>query len=191
MKRAAAILAIVVVILAAALPQRAAAQKSKPAATAEMLRRCTFSWGVQIGGSIDMSGQNMSTIDFSGVAGLRHKWIKMLGVGAGAQMMVSNSCRTYPVFLAFRTDFSSSRRRLVFLDTRMGVANNTFPGDVHKSGLYGYCGAGINLATGRKFASFLSLGYTYVQRGDVAYGDGETHFLPHIHYASVGLGVHF
>lgn len=186
-----AILLLTVAAAAIAIPQHAAAQQPTPEPMAEMLRKCTFSWGVQMGGSIDMSGQNMSSLDLCGIVGLRHKWIKMLGVGAGAQMMVSNSCRAYPVFFTFRTDFSSTRRRLVFLDTRVGAANNTFPQGVHRTGLYAYGGVGINLATGKRFASFMTLGYTYLHRGDVTYGEGETYFLPHLHYASVGLGIHF
>ncbi|MBD5277036.1 MAG: hypothetical protein HDS30_05215 [Bacteroides sp.] len=189
MKRLVAILTIAAAVL---LPLRAAAQgQAAQQSVAELLAKCTFSWGVQVGGSIDMSGQNMSSIDLSGGVGLRYKWIKMLGVGAGAQVMASNSCRTYPVFMMFRTDFSSSRRRLLFMDTRVGVANNTFPGGVHRSGLYAYGGLGINLATGKRFASFMTLGYSYLHRGNVEYGDGDTHFLPHLHYASVGLGIHF
>ncbi|MDE6499069.1 MAG: hypothetical protein K2L21_10465 [Muribaculaceae bacterium] len=184
-----AILLLIIAATAVALPQRIAAQDRQ--SMAGMLARCTFSWGVQMGGSIDMSGQNMSSLDLSGVVGLRYKWIKMLGVGMGAQMMVSNSCRAYPMFFTFRTDFSSTRRRLVFLDTRIGAANNTFPGGVHRTGLYTYGGVGINLATGKRFASFMTLGYTYLHRGEVTYGEGETHFLPHLHYASVGLGIHF
>lgn len=171
-------------ILLAALPVRAQS-------TAELLSRYSFSWGAQIGGSIDMSAQNMSTIDFSATVGMRHAWVKMLGIGAGAHIMASNSCRTYPVFLAFRTDFSSTRRRLLFMDTRVGIANNTFPGDAHRTGAYTYAGLGINLATGHRFASFISVGYTYMQRGDLTYGDGEHHHLPHLHFASVALGVSF
>lgn len=168
-----------------------AAAASEPETTTSLLSRYTFSWGAQIGGSIDMSGQNMSSIDFSATLGMRHAWIKMLGVGVGAHVMASNSCRAYPVFMAFRTDFSSTRRRLLFMDTRVGIANNTFPGDVHRTGLYTYGGLGINLATGLRFASYLSIGYTFMQRGTVNYGEGESYLLPHLHFASVALGVHF
>ena len=159
--------------------------------TADILSRYTFTWGAQTGGSIDLSGHNMSTIDFTGVVGMRHAWIKMLGVGFGANVMVSNSCRAYPVSLAFRTDFSSRARRLLFMDTRVGIANNTFPDNVHRTGAYTYMGLGVNLATGRRFASFLSLGYTFMQRGDVTYGEDEHSYLPHLHFASVSLGVSF
>ncbi|MDE6486123.1 MAG: hypothetical protein K2L76_01315 [Muribaculaceae bacterium] len=159
--------------------------------TSDVLSRCTFSWGAQAGGSIDLSGHNMSTIDFSAVVGMRHTWIKMLGVGVGAHVMVSNACRTYPVFLSFRTDFSSSARRLLFMDTRAGIANNTFPGNVQRTGAYTYMGLGVNLATGRRFASFLTLGYTFTQRGDVVYGDGLHTFLPHLHFASAAIGISF
>ena len=167
----------------------------EPADMAEQLGHVAFAWGAQLGGSIDMSGQNMSTIDFYGIVGMQYKWIKMFGVGVGANIMASNSCRSYPVFATFRTDFLSKRRGLVFLDTRAGIANNTFPGSIERTGFYGYAGVGVNLATGRKFASFLSLGYSYVHRGNVsatnAEGVAESYYLPHLHYASVALGVVF
>ncbi|MDE6161416.1 MAG: hypothetical protein K2F77_07135 [Muribaculaceae bacterium] len=168
----------------------------EPDYMAEELGRVSFAWGAQLGGAIDMSGQNMSSIDFYGIVGMRYKWIKLFGVGVGADIMVSNSCRSYPVFASFRTDFLSKRRGLLFLDTRAGIANNTFPGSVQRTGFYGYAGLGINLATGRRFASFMSLGYTMVQRGYVTVDGGpdmpsERNFLPHLHCASVSFGVVF
>lgn len=159
--------------------------------TPELLSRYTFSWGAQAGGSIDLSGQNMSAIDFSAVVGMRHAWIKMLGIGAGAHVMVSNSCRTYPVFLSFRTDFCSRARRLLFMDTRLGIANNTFPANVHRTGAYTYMGLGVNLATGSRFASFLTIGYTFMQRGDLTYDTDRHTFLPHLHFASAALAISF
>lgn len=176
--------------LAAAIVLALAAIAAGAQTTSELLSRYSFSWGAQIGGSIDMSAQNMSTIDFTVTAGMRHAWIKMLGVGTGAHIMVSNSCRTYPIFAAFRTDFSSTRRRLLFMDTRLGIAANSFPAEVNHTGFYGYGGLGINLATGVKFASFISIGYTFVERGTISHGDTSS-YLPHIHFASVSLGVHF
>ena len=47
-----------------------AAAASEPENTTSLLSRYTFSWGAQIGGSIDMSGQNMSSIDFSATLGM-------------------------------------------------------------------------------------------------------------------------
>jgi len=167
-----------------------AAAPARAQTDSELLKGYSFCWGAQVGGSIDMSEQNMSTIDLSATVGMRHAWIKMLGIGVGADIMVSNSCRNYPLFVTFRTDFSSRCRKLLFMDTRLGIANNTFPGEMHRTGFYGYGGLGINLAKGRRFASFITIGYSFVQRGDMADGD-ETVHLPHLHYASVALGVSF
>ena len=161
---------------------------------ADDLDRFTFAWGAQVGGSIDLSGQNMSSIDFSGGVGVRYKWIKLLGVGVGANIMASNDARSYPIYATLRTDFLSHRRGLVFLDTRFGIAVNQFPGGVSRVGAYTFTGVGINLATGRHFASYLSLGYTFCERGDVHYATPEgpaTHYLPHLHLATAAIGIVF
>ncbi len=103
--------------------------------------------------------------------------------------MVSNSCRMYPIFAAFRTSFSN-RPQIVFIDVRGGVALNYLPHDVTQTGGYGSLGVGFNLARGRSFQSYLVAGYTFVERRDVV---GETGFQPYdpLNYAGIRLGVIF
>ncbi len=196
MSAAAAMRRIALAALAAAALAAAPAAHAAPGPDELRLTlaRPTFAWGAQLGGSIDMSGQNMSSIDFNGTVGLRYKWIKLFGGGVGSHIMASNSCRSYLVFGTLRTDFLSSRRGLIFADLRGGAAINSYPGDVQRTGLYGFAGLGINLATGLKFASYITLGYSFVQRGDITTGAPEaphTTHLPHLHCATAALGVCF
>lgn len=152
-------------------------------------RRAHFTWGAEFGSSIDLSAHDMSSIDFNANFGMRWRWFSLLGAGAGANIMVSNSCRTYPLFAVLRTSFSDGRPRLVFLDVRGGVALN-YLNDKEQSGGYASVGVGFNLAGGKKFQSYIMAGYTFVGRKDI---NDETGFQPfdNLHYAGIRLGVRF
>ena len=155
-----------------------------------------FVWGAEIGSSIDMSGNDMSSIDIDASFGLSRSWLRMLGVGTGAHIMVSNSCRTFPIYAVFRTDFSP-RPRLLFLDLRGGMALNYLDYNRRINGAYAQIGMGLRLATGRTFSSHLIFGYKYAQRGEYEYSDGAAPATVHtiryddMHYAFVRLGVSF
>jgi len=151
--------------------------------------RVYFAWGAEVGSSIDMGGYDMSSVDFNATFGLRYRWINFAGIGAGANIMVSNSCRTYPVFAVFRTDFSG-KVKFMFLDIRGGAALNYLPANIHQTDVYGSVSLGFVLATGKSFRSYLMAGYTYVGRRDVAQGEMMTEFSP-LSMASIRLGISF
>jgi len=67
-----------------------------------------FAWGADFGASIDLGGDEMTCIDFDVMFGMRRGWIKFLGIGAQADIMVSNSCRSFPLYAEFRTNFRNS-----------------------------------------------------------------------------------
>lgn len=148
-----------------------------------------FTWGAEFGSTIDMSGRQMSSIDFNAMAGVRYKWLSMAGAGAGADIMVSNSCRTYPIFAVLRTDFSSLVK-IVFIDLRGGVALNYLEGNARQTGGYVSPSIGFKLATGTTFRSYLSVGYTYISRHDYERHDENIRCKP-LSMATVRLGVAF
>ncbi|HRN04551.1 MAG TPA: hypothetical protein PLL05_05795, partial [Muribaculaceae bacterium] len=92
------------------------AQNAKPGDIAP--GRICFAWGADINGSVDLSEHDMSSLGIEAMFGIEYRWIRFLGIGAQADVMVSNSSRSFPLTLNFRTDFSSSRRRLLFMDIR-------------------------------------------------------------------------
>ncbi len=147
-----------------------------------------FAWGAEAGSTVDLSGHDMSSVDFNASCGLSHKWISFLGVGTGANIMVSNSCRTYPVFAVFRTDFSN-RPSLMFMDLRGGLALN-YIHDYSQRGAYASAAIGFNLAMGRTFRSYITAGYTFISRKDMAVGD-DLYEGPSLHMASIRLGISF
>lgn len=148
-----------------------------------------FAWGAEFGSSIDLSAHDMSSIDFDASFGLHYSWLTFAGVGAGANIMVSNSCRTYPIFAEIRTSFSR-RPQVVFMDLRGGFALNYLAHDVTQTGGYGSVGIGFNLAGSRKFQSYLIGGYTFVTRHDVMDSTG---YQPYgmLSYAGIRLGITF
>ena len=152
-------------------------------------RRVIFSWGAEAGSSIDMSEHDMSSVDFNATFGLRYRWINFAGVGAGAHIMVSNSCRTYPVFAVFRTDFSG-RIKFLFLDLRGGAALNLLPNNVNQTDAYGAVAVGFMLSTGKTFRGYITAGYTYVGRRNVTYGERIVEYGA-LSMASIRLGISF
>lgn len=152
--------------------------------------KASFAWGADAGGSIDMSANDMSSADFSASFGFKRSWINFLGVGAGVDIMVSNSARSFPVYVAFNTNFSS-KPTLLFLALRAGVSANYLPNDYQQTGAYTFAGVGVNLASGKNFSSHLIIGYTFKEYRDIVTPSDEVFRMNDVHSASVKLGVTF
>ncbi|MDE5554503.1 MAG: hypothetical protein K2J10_04905 [Muribaculaceae bacterium] len=150
----------------------------------------TFAWEAEAGSSIDMSGNDMSALDIAASFGYKRGLIKFLGVGAAMNVMVNNSARSFPIYLAFKTNFRK-RPSLVFMDLRCGMSLNYLPNDYQQNAFYGMLGLGVNLAQGKKFSSYLVLGYTFKQFNDIETSSGSLIKLNDIHSATVKLGVTF
>ena len=148
-----------------------------------------FSWGIDIGSSIDMTGKNISTIDAEAYFGMRSGTIRNLCVGGGIHTSLGNSNTLMPVFLMFRTSFTS-RPSLCFLELKGGYSFNTLIGDESQQGPFGSAGLGFNLYTGNKFRSHLILSYHYFKME--SYENGEE-FIPltDLHSASIKIGISF
>ncbi|MCI9285861.1 MAG: hypothetical protein HFJ91_08775 [Muribaculaceae bacterium] len=147
-----------------------------------------FVWGAEAGTGIDMGGDDMSSLNISVLAGYRNEWLRIAGIGLGIDMMISNSCRAYPIYGIVRTSFSRTPK-LVFADMRCGIAFNRAPGIPDRTNLFVQPGVGIDLAKGKTFGSYLVLSYTYNSmtfKGDKA--DTLVHGLNH---ATLTLGVNF
>ncbi len=147
-----------------------------------------FAWGADAGASIDMSNQEMSSVDFNMSFGLSYKWFKFAGIGAQAQIMTSNSCRSYPVFAMIRTNFRDDWTR-IFWEAKGGVSLNYLENNHHRTGAFAGTGVGFLLATGPKFTTHLVLGYTFMQHRPSDAPDGPS--LKDVHCASLKIGVTF
>lgn len=163
---------------------------SVPPAEAGTTDKMAFAWGADAGGSIDMSGHDMSAIDISASFGFKRGLIDFLGVGAGIDIMLNNPARSFPVFVAFKTNFRQ-QPSLLFLDLRVGVSANYLPNDYQQTGAYTFAGLGFNLARGKKFASHIVIGYTFRSYKDIVTRSEEIFPMNDIHAATVKLGVTF
>lgn len=153
--------------------------------------RTVFAWGADAGASIDMTGSDMSDINFSAQFGLKRGWINFLGIGLGADLTTANSCRSYDIFADFRTNFVN-RPTLLFWPVRLGASLNYLEHNHEQTGFYGSTGIGINLARGKKYCSYMIVGYTFRERRYIESEDGSmSHDFKNLHYATVKIGITF
>lgn len=119
-----------------------------------------FAWGAEIGGGIDLTSNDLSSVNLGAYFGYRNSWIDMLGIGAEVNMMVSNSVRAFPVYAVFRTGFSK-KPTLLFMDLRGGVVFNNLSYGDSQTRAYVSPGIGLNLAGGKTFQSYITISYVY------------------------------
>jgi len=147
-----------------------------------------FTWGAEVGSGIDMGGDDMSTLNIAALIGYRTSWISFAGIGLGIDMMMSNSCRAFPVYGMIRSSFAE-KPKLFFAEMRAGVALNQATNVPDRTNLFLQPGAGIYLATGKTFASYLTLSYTY--NAMTFYGDKKDTLVHGLNMATLSIGVTF
>lgn len=119
-----------------------------------------FAWGAEIGTGIDMGSDDMSSLNLGAYVGCSAPWISLAAVGVGIDNYMSHSWTSYPVYALIRTSFSP-KPRLLFGELRAGLSVNQVNGMSDATGLYLRPGIGFQLATGKKFRSYLMLSYLY------------------------------
>lgn len=147
-----------------------------------------FAWGAEIGPSIDMGGDDMSTLNLHACFGYRNGWLKFAGIGAGIDVMMSNSSRSFPIYAIVRSSFST-KPKLLFGDLRVGIAYNQTAGIPDRANFYISPGLGIELARGRTFSSHLVLSYSY--NAMTFEGDREDTLVHGLNRVNIGIGVTF
>lgn len=119
-----------------------------------------FTWGADIGGSIDLDSNDMSTFDADVNFGYKNKYIRIIGVGAGIHRAFGNGNTFIPIYFLFRSSFRS-RPSLCFFNLRAGYSFNT----IRESPMFGdisaSIGIGFNLAMSRRFMSHIILSYGF------------------------------
>lgn len=148
-----------------------------------------FVWGAEVGGAIDMTSNDMSSVNLDAYFGYRNSWLDVIGVGAEVDMMVSNGVRAFPVYAMFRTSFSS-KPKILFMDLRAGMVINNINNSEQQNRLYFSPSLGINLAKGSTFQSYLMVGYVYNGMKSVTVDD-EFHHLRGLHSGCLRLGISF
>lgn len=176
-----------------------------------------FTWGLDAGSAIDLTANDMTSINITGYFGYKGSWMRFIGVGAGINTMISNSSRVYPLYAMLRTSFSR-RPQLCFMDLRAGLSIDHILDYPSTTNFYGSIGLGITLAHGRKFSSHIIISYDFLpvksftlyreveetspMPGEVFDGDEAVttttttlqpfrQSFPNLHYASIRIGCSF
>lgn len=148
-----------------------------------------FTWGVDLGASIDMSGTDMSTFDADVFLGYKNSWIRSVGAGVGIHQAFGNGHNLIPVYALFRSSFRK-KPSLFFFDMRAGYSFNHINNTDRQGGAFGSVGVGINLAMSKHFQSHIILSYGYYVTKAVS--DLTAGFdASHINYAQIRIGANF
>ena len=147
-----------------------------------------FKWGAEVGTGIDMGGDNMSTLNLHVTIACSCPYLELAGLGAGVDMVMSNSTRSFPIYALARSSFSPNPR-LFFAEMKGGIAVNQVPSFSDRTSLFLQPGVGIHLATGATFSSYLTLSYTYNSLS--FYGDKADSIIHGLNLATIAIGVTF
>lgn len=148
-----------------------------------------FVWGADIGSSIDLSSNDMSSIDINAYFGYKNAIIRALGVGAGIQSAFGNNHTLIPVYVLFRSSFRK-QPSLCFLDLRGGYSFNRFRSNYTQSGAFASAGVGFNLFSNSKFNSHIIMAYNFFQMD--SYGSETEHYdVNNLSSVSIRLGISF
>ena len=149
-----------------------------------------FSWGLDAGSAIDMTGSDMSAIDINAYFGYSGPYVRFLGFGAGIDMMVRSSSSSYPLYAIFRTDFKKTRQ-LCFMEMKAGMAVSNINNFKTQTTPFGSLGVGITLASGRTFSSHVLLSYNFTQLNNAKLEDGMIVHMRDLQYAAIRIGIAF
>ena len=148
-----------------------------------------FSWGADIGASIDVGGDDMSSFDIDVNLGYKNKFFRLIGVGVGIHRAFGNGCNFIPLYAVIRTSFRE-KPSLFFLDLKGGYSFNSIGYNNSQGGAYASIGCGINLAMSNKFKSHIIISYGYF--GMKAINNVAINFDGNqINYAQIKFGVSF
>lgn len=119
-----------------------------------------FTWGIDLGASIDLSGEDMSTFDAETYFGYKGTWIRTAALGAGIHKAFGNKYTFIPLYAMVRTSFRS-KPSLFFFELKAGYSFNTLSDSGSFGGACGSFGLGINLAMSKTIQSHIILSYGY------------------------------
>lgn len=124
------------------------------------LGRSHFTWGADVGSSIDLGGNDMSTVDLNTAIGYKGAFFQMAGVGVGAHKAFGNEYTFVPVYAIARTNFRHNPS-LFFMEVKAGYSFNTLSDSGSQGGTFWSIGCGVNLYTSAKVRTHLVLSYGY------------------------------
>lgn len=148
-----------------------------------------FTWGIDVGTSVDLRGYDMSTVDLDVMIGYKSRFIRTVGIGAGVHRSFGSHNTFYPLYAVLRTSFRS-KPSLFFFNLRAGYAFATLHNGVTRGGITGALGVGVNLAMSKRFQSHILLSYCYYQVNGTTRNEINLP-ISHIDLARISFGVNF
>ncbi len=148
-----------------------------------------FTWGVDVGTSIDLRGYGMSTLDADVMIGYKSDFIRTVGVGAGVHRSFGRKNNFFPLYVVFRSSFRS-KPSLCFFNLRAGYAFSAIENGVSRGGVMAAVGVGINLAMSKKFQSHILLSYCYYHLNNRSRSEAGID-VRYVDLARISFGVNF
>ncbi len=116
-----------------------------------------FTWGAEVGSSIDCTAHNMSTFDIDVLLGYKNPFLQLAGVGVGVHRSIYEGTNYVPLYAVIRTDFRS-KPSPCFMHIQGGYSFNTFKDSPTFGDISGSIGLGINLSLSKIARSYLIIG---------------------------------
>lgn len=160
-------------------------------------RRDNFSgkhvaWGLEVGSSVDLTGNDLSTFDAHLFGGYSNRLFQVLGVGLGIHRSIGrryNKNLFIPIYGVVRTSFRTKPSRF-FFTLKSGYSFNTVHNGASKGGFLISGSGGFVLTRSRILTSYISLGYGYYHINDATVYSQNLD-LNHIDFAHIFFGVLF
>ena len=161
-----------------------------PAADAvKSLNPSHITWGLDVGASIDLGGNDMSTFDAEAMFGYRNSYIQAAGIGVGVRKAFGNEYTFIPLYAMVRTSFRN-KPSLFFLDARAGYSFNTIADTGSQGGFIFSVGCGINLSLYKGIKTHIIVSYNYYGLKEAT--DASVPYKGNnIDYAALRIGVSF
>jgi hypothetical protein len=148
-----------------------------------------FTWGGEVGSSVDLTGNDLTTFDAHIDFGYSFSYFQFLGVGFGVHRSLGSSNAFVPIDVVIRTNFRK-RPSLLFMNLQTGYSFNTISKDSYKGGYQLSVGLGINLTQTPKLRSFITLSYGYFHI-NAQQVDNLRMDINHVDLAQLGIGIQF
>ncbi|MBD5195800.1 MAG: hypothetical protein HDS71_09705 [Bacteroidales bacterium] len=149
-----------------------------------------FTWGAEIGSSLDMTSHDLSTFDGDVMIGYKNSFMKFAGIGAGIHRSIHTGNNFIPVYGLIRTSFRS-KPSLLFMSLQAGYSFNTISKHNTVGDFTGSIGLGVNLQQSKACKTYivLALAYQYFSEDNKSKIDEiDTNY---IYFARLSLGINF
>lgn len=121
-----------------------------------------FTWGAELGSTIDLTGHDLSSFDLDVLFGYKNDILKLAGVGVGVHRSFHSGATQIPVYGTIRTSFRP-KPSLLFMDIAAGYQFDTRKDTKTFGDFMCSLGLGVNFSQNQRAKSYMiiSAGYRY------------------------------